>query len=90
MHERDPRIDLRAGRHRVAGDDARLGQRALGGVDDRAQAQRLLDDRVEVGVALARGDLRAQALERLGIAQQAGRTRTRGRSRWSRGRRRAS
>ncbi len=71
VHERDRRIDLHAGRKLPAGDRARDGERALGRVDHRAEAQGLLDHRVQVGVVVATScELLAQASEHAGVAQQ--------------------
>jgi hypothetical protein len=63
MHERDPGIHLHPGGELPARDRPGCGERALGGVDHRAQPQGLLDHCVEVGVIVSGFNLLAQASE---------------------------
>ena len=70
VHERDPRVNLHPGRQLPARDRPGCGERALGGIDHRAQSQGLLDDRVEVGVVVAGFKLLAQAGQHARVAQQ--------------------
>ena len=70
MHEGDPGVHLHAGRELPPGDRPRHRQRALGGVDHGTQAQGLLDDRVQVVVAVVGSDLVAQAVDGRRVAKQ--------------------
>ena len=69
VDERYRGIDLDPGRQRPAADLAWLRQRALGGVDDGAQPQRLLADCLEEGIVPV-VDRLAKAREYIRVAQQ--------------------
>ena len=89
VHERDSGVDLHPRRQLPAGDGARRSERALRGVDDRPQAQRLLDGGLQVRVVIP-GQLVAQARQHARVAQQQIERERKAVWRWSRGRLRSS
>jgi hypothetical protein len=70
VNECDRGIHLHAGRQLPARDRPGHGQRALGGVDHRAQPQGLLDHRIQIEVILPSFKLLAQTSEHRLVSQQ--------------------